>query len=52
LYCYHYDPQTGKYSAMVSSILKLAGAVTIVLLGGLLLVMFRLGPSERSGQVR
>jgi protein SCO1/2 len=52
LYCYHYDPQTGKYSAMVSRILKLAGAVTIVLLGGLLLVMFRLGPSERSGQVR
>lgn len=42
LYCYHYDPATGKYGAMVSNMLKLGGGLTIVLLGGLLLILFRL----------
>jgi protein SCO1/2 len=42
LYCYHYDPATGKYGAIVSNMLKLGAAVTILLLGGLLLVLFRL----------
>ncbi len=43
LYCYHYDPATGKYGAVISNILRLGGAVTVVLLGGLLLILFRLG---------
>jgi protein SCO1 len=42
LYCYHYDPQTGKYGAMVANILRLAAAATIVMLGGLLLILWRL----------
>lgn len=42
LYCYHYDPQTGKYGAIVSNILRLGAAATVVLLGGLLLILFRL----------
>lgn len=42
LYCYHYDPATGKYGAVISNILKLGGAITIVFLGGLLLILFRL----------
>ena len=42
LYCYHYDPATGKYGAVVGNILKLGGAITILLLAGLLLVLFRL----------
>jgi protein SCO1/2 len=42
LYCYHYDPATGKYGAVVSNVLKLGGAITIVFLGGLLLILFRL----------
>src|SRR5271157_4824549 len=42
LYCYHYDPATGKYGAVVSNILKLGAGITIVLLGGLLLILFRL----------
>ena len=42
LYCYHYDPATGKYGAVVSNILQLGAGVTIVLLGGLLLILFRL----------
>src|SRR5437660_9753311 len=42
LYCYHYDPATGKYGAIVSNMLKLGGALTIVFIGGLILVLLRL----------
>ncbi len=42
LYCYHYDPQTGKYGAVVNNILRLGAGLTIVLLGGFLLILFRL----------
>lgn len=42
LYCYHYDPATGKYGAVVSNMLKLGGALTILLLGALLFILFRL----------
>ena len=42
LYCYHYDPATGKYGAVVNNILRLGAGVTIVFLGALLLILFRL----------
>jgi len=42
LYCYHYDPATGKYGAVVTNMLRLGAGVTIVLIGGLLLVLFRM----------
>ncbi len=45
LYCYHYDPQTGKYGAIVNNILRLAAAATILILGTFLFIMWRL---ERS----
>jgi len=45
LYCYHYDPETGKYGAMVSNILRLAAAATILLIGGLMIVLWRLDRS-------
>jgi protein SCO1 len=41
LYCYHYDPATGKYGAVVMNIMRLAGAITIVLIVGMLLVLRR-----------
>ena len=46
LYCYHYDPKTGRYGAMVTNIMRLAGAATMLILGGFLIVMFR---RERPG---
>jgi protein SCO1/2 len=53
LYCYHYDPRTGKYGAIVSRVLKIAGAVTVLILGGFLIIMFRLEPQQdRSGHGR
>jgi len=41
LYCYHYDPRTGKYGPIITNIFRLAGVVTIVVLGGFIAVMFR-----------
>jgi protein SCO1 len=46
LYCYHYDPRTGKYGAVVSSVLKIAGVFTVLILGGFLIIMFRLEPQK------
>jgi protein SCO1/2 len=43
LYCYHYDPDKGKYGPIVSRILKLSGLATILILGGFILVMVRIG---------
>ena len=41
LYCFHYDPTTGKYSAAAMNILRLAAAVTITFLGLFLLRQWR-----------
>jgi len=41
LYCYHYDPRTGKYGAIVSNVLKLGGLATLLILGTFMFVMFR-----------
>lgn len=46
LYCYHYDPQNGRYGATISNILRLSGAATMLLLGGLLIVMYRRDPHD------
>jgi len=46
LYCYHYDPKTGRYGAVVTNIMRLAGAATMLILGGFLLVMFRRDKNE------
>ena len=42
LYCYHYDPETGKYGAMVANILRLAAALTILVMGIFLFILWRL----------
>jgi protein SCO1/2 len=41
LYCYHYDPRTGKYGAIVSNVLKLGALATMLILGAFMFVMFR-----------
>jgi protein SCO1/2 len=40
-YCYHYDPQTNKHSLIVARVVQLGGLLTVILLGGFMLVMFR-----------
>jgi protein SCO1/2 len=49
LYCFHYDPQAGKYSAIVNRILQLAGGFTVLSLGTVLLVLFRRSPNPEAG---
>jgi protein SCO1 len=52
LYCYHYDPATGKYGAIVTNILQLGAGITILILGAMFLVLFRMGPvsaAKRAG---
>ena len=46
LYCYHYDPNTGRYGAVVTNMMRLAGAATMLILGGFLIVMFRRESAE------
>ncbi len=41
LLCYCYNPVTGKYGLVIANIFRAAGAVTIVVLGTVLLVFFR-----------
>jgi len=41
LYCFHYDPSTGRYSLAITNILKFAAALTLVALGGFLFANLR-----------
>jgi protein SCO1 len=43
LYCFHYDPDTGKYGAIISRVLQLAAGATVLILGTFLVLMFRMG---------
>lgn len=39
LFCYHYDPRNGKYDLLVSDVIKIAGGLTL-LIGGVILIFF------------
>jgi protein SCO1/2 len=41
LFCYHYDPLTGKYGLVVLNVMRIAGIVTVLVLGAFLWLMFR-----------
>jgi protein SCO1/2 len=41
LYCYHYDPATGRYGAIAMNLVRLGGVVTLVALGGFIWLMRR-----------
>jgi protein SCO1/2 len=47
LYCYHYDPSTGKYSAIVMNIVRLAGILTLLIFVLLLIWLWRSDPNRR-----
>jgi protein SCO1/2 len=55
LFCYHYDPSTGKYTPLVTNILRAAGGATIFALGGFILIMLireRKAKSDQNAPVR
>jgi len=41
LFCYHYDPHTGKYGLLISRVLQLGGLATVLIGGIFLIVLFR-----------
>lgn len=46
LYCYHYDPEQGKYSATILRVLRVAGAATALFLGTFIFLLVRRGPAH------
>jgi len=49
LLCYHYDPKAGKYGAVAFGAMRSAGAVTMLLLGGFVIVMIRRDRKKKEG---
>jgi len=47
LYCYHYDPQTGKYGAVITRVLRLSAVATMLCIGILIAVMSARGPNRK-----
>lgn len=41
LFCYHYDPHTGKYGLLISRVIQLAGGLTVLIGGIFLIFLFR-----------
>jgi len=41
LYCYHYDPETGRYGLAIMRSIRVAAAGTVLLLAGFIVVMVR-----------
>ena len=41
LFCYHYDPVTGKYGLIITRSIRLAGIATVLMLAGFIVAMLR-----------
>jgi protein SCO1/2 len=41
LFCYHYDPSTGKYGLLISRLIQTAGAITVLAIATLILVLYK-----------
>ena len=50
LFCYHYDPATGKYGALAMGMVRFAGAAFVLVCGAFLLIVFR--RESRARQLR
>jgi protein SCO1/2 len=48
LYCFHYDPATGKYSASILNFVRAGGALTLLALVGMVWFLCRRGPRKKS----
>jgi protein SCO1 len=52
LYCFHYDPATGKYSLMITRFVQLGALLTMGAMGAFWLLMFRQGKRTQVGVKR
>jgi len=46
LYCYHYDPATGKYGAVVMNMVRAGGVITMLAIVSLLILLRRRSPGR------
>jgi protein SCO1/2 len=49
LFCYHFDPHSAKYTPVALGILRLAGAATLFMLGGFVVIMLRRDSRQKGG---
>lgn len=47
LYCFHYDPATGKYGLMILNVLRLAGIATLLGIAGMLFGFWRYSKKKK-----
>jgi protein SCO1 len=50
LLCFDYDPATGKYSAIAMNTVRIGGATTIVLIGGMIALLARRGKKKAASE--
>jgi protein SCO1/2 len=50
LFCYHYDPVTGKYGILISRVIKAGGLLTVLAIGILVLLLSRSKQYELPGR--
>jgi protein SCO1 len=51
LYCYHYDPATGKYGLSILKVIRLGGVVTLIGLGAMLFAFWRRNKAKNDFEV-
>ena len=51
LYCYHYDPTSGKYGLVAMNMIRVGAIGTMLVLGGFMFVMFRRDRMNARGSV-
>jgi protein SCO1/2 len=50
LYCFHYDPDSGRYGLLVMNLVRLGGVMTMLFVGGFILFMRRRESRPRPGR--
>ncbi|HET9550343.1 MAG TPA: SCO family protein [Candidatus Binatia bacterium] len=52
LFCFHYDPVTGKYGLLITNVIRLAGGLTVLLVAGFVIAMLRRERSHAAASER
>lgn len=50
LFCYHFDPQSAKYTPFALGLLRVAGAATVFTMGGFVVIMLRRESRQKGNQ--
>jgi|SRR5215213_8226689 len=50
LYCYHYDPATGKYGAVIMNVMRIAGVITMLGIVAMLLLLKGRSPAAAAAK--